>query len=177
MSSRLCCWGPRSCEPAHHDGALVRPRRALGLVLTPVIILASPLWLPLVACGAVKCEDVLRLWGFCAIHLKNSMAVQMIINGGEMDGLDDGRLVVWVVVVGVPGGGGAVWSRAAEKGEARPKAEKGGGAKGEWALLLLSLLCLVFGSLGGGRRPQIDPKFFAHRLRSIRSRDSPSPRA
>ena len=60
-----------------------------SLVLTPVIILASPLWLPLVACGAVKCEDVLRLWGFCAIYLKNSMAVQMIINGGEMDGLDD----------------------------------------------------------------------------------------
>ncbi len=31
----------------------------------------------------VDCMDVLRLWGFCGIYVYNSLAVQMLIHGGE----------------------------------------------------------------------------------------------
>ena len=55
------------------------------MLLSPLLVVSSVVWVPLVATGVLECSDVARVWGFCGIYVYNSMAVQMVVHGG----LDD----------------------------------------------------------------------------------------
>jgi hypothetical protein len=36
------------------------------------------------ALSRIDLMDVLKLWGFCGIYVYNSMAVQVLVNGGDL---------------------------------------------------------------------------------------------
>lgn len=52
---------------------------AWSLALTPLVALASPVWLTLIACGKCTFMDVVKFWGFCGLYLYQSMAVQFVV--------------------------------------------------------------------------------------------------
>lgn len=61
--------------------ALTRPLN--NTILRPSIHNFSFVWV-LCAPFSIECADVVRLWGFCGIYVYNSMAVQLVIHGGDL---------------------------------------------------------------------------------------------